>query len=74
MGPSWGSHFLIRLIYGKHEKIFLSETTRPRALIICWISAKFVPIKPLLEADFLISVCHLTQKLLETAFSVPICR
>ena len=32
-GPTLGSHVLHRLIMGKHEKIFLSETTSPRALI-----------------------------------------
>ena len=32
MGPPWGSHVLYRLIYGQHEKIFSSETTRHRAL------------------------------------------
>ena len=31
--PGW-SRVLHRLILGKHEKIFLSETTRPRALIL----------------------------------------
>ena len=29
-----GSHVLHRLILGKHEKIFMSETTRLRALIL----------------------------------------
>ena len=31
--PARGSHVLHRLISGKHKKIFLSETTRPRVLI-----------------------------------------
>ena len=33
MGPPLGSHVLHWLILGKHEKIFLSETARPKALI-----------------------------------------
>ena len=33
MGPPRGSHVLHRLKKGKHEKIFLPETTRTRALI-----------------------------------------
>ena len=34
MAPTRGHMFFIGLIiWGKHEKIFLSETTRPRALI-----------------------------------------
>ena len=33
MGLPLGSQVLHRLLLGKHEKIFLSETTRPRALI-----------------------------------------
>ena len=32
-GLPQGSHVLHRHIKGKHEKVFLSETTRPRALI-----------------------------------------
>ena len=37
MGPFWGSHVLHRLIRGKREKFFSSETTRPRALIfVMW--------------------------------------
>ena len=31
--PPQVSYVLLRLIWGKHEKIFLSETLRPRALI-----------------------------------------
>ena len=33
MAPPWRSHSLHRLMLGKHGKIFLSETIRPRALI-----------------------------------------
>ena len=33
MGHPQGSHVLHRLTKGKHEKIFLSETTMPRGLI-----------------------------------------
>ena len=33
LAPSQGSHVLHRLIEGKHEKLFLSETERPRVLI-----------------------------------------
>ena len=33
MAPPGGSHVLHRLISGKHDKIFLSETTRPSALM-----------------------------------------
>ena len=29
----WGSHVLHRLKLGKHEKTFLSETTRPGAML-----------------------------------------
>ena len=54
MAPPWGSHVLhIGLNREQHEKIFLSETTRPRALIfgmkriIWWTSTKFVQIRPL---------------------------
>ena len=32
-GLSLGSHVLHRFIKGKHENIYLSETTRPRAFI-----------------------------------------
>ena len=32
-GPTPGSHVLHRLIQGKKEQIFLSEATRPKALI-----------------------------------------
>ena len=33
MALPWGSHVLHRLLSGKREKIFLSEPTRPKALI-----------------------------------------
>ena len=33
MAPPWGHLFYIGLYKVKHENIFLSETTRPRALI-----------------------------------------
>ena len=33
MGPPQGSYVFYKLIKGKHEKIFLSETTRYRVLI-----------------------------------------
>ena len=32
-GTATGSHILHMLILGKHEKIFLPDTKRPRALI-----------------------------------------
>ena len=34
MTPSWGHMFYIVLYWEKHAKIFLSETTMPRALIL----------------------------------------
>ena len=34
MGPPLGSHVYIGLHKGKHDKIFLSETTRTKALIL----------------------------------------
>ena len=34
MSPPLGSHVLHRITLGKHDKLFLSETTRTKAMIL----------------------------------------
>ena len=48
-GPFLGSHVLHRLIRGKHEKIFLSETIRPRAIIFGMLHHLMDPLPSLLN-------------------------
>ena len=58
MGSPKGSNVLYRLIYGKQEKIFLSETTS-----YCpWFSIGNYNAKPLLT--FLCDNLHIASKLL----------
>ena len=50
--PLWGHMFYIGLFKKKHEKIFVSETTRPRALMfgikhhlanLCQVCSNYIP-------------------------------
>ena len=52
MAPLWGHMFYIGLFKEKHEHIFLSETTRPRALMfgmehhlvnLCQVCSNYIP-------------------------------